>query len=226
MVSAPAAAAINGAKRRSHSGTSLLPFKVCENINAAATGVPNSAPMVPAEAKIVHSIRLTRGNRRAPIATARAILTVMIGCSGPRLTPPARPRINATISPGSAEGGTGAPISGSQAGSGPACPWLKRITNPTAIPVSVNMAMIQKGESWAIPRVPGSRSQSKFCNTEAIFITTIRIRLDAIPIATAGSDNNNMVLARGWSMFYSLCGVRYLVCPACKKASLQLVLKR
>ena len=32
----------------------------------------------------------------------------------------ARPRINATISPGSAEGGTGAPISGSQAGSGPA----------------------------------------------------------------------------------------------------------
>ena len=39
-------------------------------------------------------------------------------------------------------------------------------------------------------------------------------------------DNNNMVLARGWSMFYSLCGVRYLVCPACKKASLQLVLKR
>ncbi|OSL87881.1 hypothetical protein EAZG_02452 [Escherichia coli TA249] len=35
-----------------------------------------------------------------------------------------------------------------------------------------------------------------------------------------------MVLARGWSIFYSLCGVRYLVCPACKKASLQLVLKR
>ncbi len=53
--------------------------------------------------------------------------------------------------------------------------------------VSVNTPMIQRGESSAIPRVPGSRCQSKFCNTEAIFITTIRIRLDAIPIATRGA---------------------------------------
>ena len=47
VVSAPAAAAISGAKSLSQRGTSLLLESVCEKISAAATGVPKSAPMVP-----------------------------------------------------------------------------------------------------------------------------------------------------------------------------------
>ena len=120
MVREPAAAASKGAKSRSQSGTSLLLFSVCEKISAAATGVPNSAPMVPEDARIVQSSALTRGKRREPSATVRAILTTMIGCSGPRLTPPARPTISAAIRPGRAPGLTGAPMSDSVAGSGPA----------------------------------------------------------------------------------------------------------
>ena len=50
VVTAPAAAATSGANSLSHSGVSLLPAGVCEKISAAATGVPNIAPMVPAAA--------------------------------------------------------------------------------------------------------------------------------------------------------------------------------
>lgn len=116
--------AIHGANRRSHMGISLEPLSVCEKISAAATGVPNSAPMVPAEARIVQSNAVIRGNRREPKAAASAIFIVIIGCSGPKLTPPARPMIKARSSPGSADGETGILINGSMAGSGPACPGL------------------------------------------------------------------------------------------------------
>jgi hypothetical protein len=37
-------------------------LRVCEKISAAATGVPNSAPMVPEAARMVQSSELTRGN--------------------------------------------------------------------------------------------------------------------------------------------------------------------
>ncbi|MNC51243.1 hypothetical protein D3C75_1005280 [compost metagenome] len=93
-------------------------------MSAAATGVPNRAPMVPAEARIVQSRVATRGKTREPTATASAIFTAITGCSGPRLTPPARPIISAITSPGRAAAATGAPISGSVAGSGPAWPGL------------------------------------------------------------------------------------------------------
>lgn len=87
-------------------------FKVCENINVVVIGVLNSASMVSVEVKIVYFIRLTRGNRRALMVIVRAILTVMIGCFGFRLTSLVRSRINVTISLGSVEGGIGASISG------------------------------------------------------------------------------------------------------------------
>ena len=188
----------------SQSGTSLLLVSVCEKISAAATGVPKSAPMVPAEARIVQSSAPTRGKMREPRNTARPIFTAIMGCSGPRLTPPARPTINAMINPGSAEGGTGAPISGSSAGSGPAWPGLNRITRPTAIPVNVSIKMIHAEESAVIPSFAGSAVHSRACSTDATFITTMSTRLDATPMMSAGIASNSMVLARGWSMMISL----------------------
>ncbi|SAP53082.1 Uncharacterised protein [Klebsiella oxytoca] len=184
----------------SHRGTSLLPFSVCENINAAATGVPNSAPMVPEAARIVQSRGVMRGNRRLPTAAARAIFTTIIGCSGPRLTPPARPTISAASRPGSALVLTGAPISDSVAGSGPACPGLKRTISPTAMPVPVRIAIVHKGPSALMPTLAGRLVHRIFCKTAAIFIATIKTRLQAIPMTTAGIDNRSMVLARGCSM--------------------------
>lgn len=62
--------------------------------------------MVPEAARMVQSSELTRGNSREPTATASAIFTTIIGCSGPRLTPPARPRISAAES-GQRAGGNG-----------------------------------------------------------------------------------------------------------------------
>ena len=153
---------------------------------------------------MVQSSAPTRGKMREPRKTAIPMFTAMMGCSGPRLTPPARPRINAIISPGSAEGGTGAPISGSSAGSGPACPGLKRITRPTATPVSVSINMIHPGESTLTPSCAGSAVHNIACNTDATFITTMSTRLEATPMISAGIASKSMVLARGWSMMISL----------------------
>ena len=153
---------------------------------------------------MVQSSAPTRGKMREPRKTARPIFTAIIGCSGPRLTPPARPIINAMSSPGSAEGGTGAPISGSCAGSGPAWPGLKRITRPTAIPVNVSITTIQAGESALTPSFVGSAVHNMACSTDATFITTMSTRLEATPIISAGIASNSMVLARGWSMMISL----------------------
>ena len=69
-------------------------------------------------------MRGTFGSRRAPAAATSAILMAVIGFSGPRLTPPARPTISANPSPGRAESGSGMPISDSVAGSGPAWPGI------------------------------------------------------------------------------------------------------
>ncbi len=74
-------------------------------ISAAATGVPNSAPMpVPAEARIVQSNAVIRGNRREPKAAASAIFIVIIGRSGPKLTPPAKADDCCEKQPGKADG--------------------------------------------------------------------------------------------------------------------------
>ena len=153
--------------------------------------------MVPAEARMVQSSAPTRGKMREPRKTARPMFTAIIGCSGPRLTPPARPIISAIISPGNAEGATGAPINGSSAGSGPAWPGLKRITRPTAIPVNVSIPTIQAGESAVTPSPAGSAFHNSVCSTDATFITTIRTRLETTPMMSAGIASNSMVLARG-----------------------------
>ena len=91
MVIDPAPAATNGRNSLSHrapppGAAAITPVK----INAAATGVPNSAPIVAAAAMAMISSAPTFGQRRATSAMARAELMAMMGFSGPRLTPPAR----------------------------------------------------------------------------------------------------------------------------------------
>ncbi len=77
----------------------VIARQVCEKISAAATGVPNIAPMVPAAARMIQSMRGTFGSRRAPAAATSAILMAVIGFSGPRLTPPAGRRSAPTPAP-------------------------------------------------------------------------------------------------------------------------------
>ena len=75
------------------------------NTSAAATGVPNSAPTVAADARSIATCADTCGISRAKIATMIAQLIAMIGFSGPRLTPPARPSRVTSASPGSVRSG-------------------------------------------------------------------------------------------------------------------------
>ena len=86
---------------------------------AAATGVPNSAPTVEAPARSIASWAGTPGISRAKIATTIAELMAMIGFSGPRLTPPARPRRVTSASPGRTFSGSGGPMSSVVTLSGP-----------------------------------------------------------------------------------------------------------
>ncbi|MNC51242.1 hypothetical protein D3C75_1005270 [compost metagenome] len=72
------------------------------------------------------------------------------------------------------------------------------------MPVSVSITIIQTGEAMSIPTLAGSDVHRNACNTEATFMITIRIRLDATPIISAGGANSSIVLARGWSMMNSL----------------------
>ncbi len=82
---------------------------------------------------------------------------------------------------------------------------LKRITNPTAIPVSVNTPMIQGVNPGLSPEFPAvvARANSEY---RGDFHHHNQNKTGRNPNCTAGSDNNNMVLARGWSMFYSYAG--------------------
>jgi hypothetical protein len=58
-----------------------------------------------------------------------------------------------------------------------------------------------------MPKLNGTLDQITCCNMAAIFIVTINTRLEAIPIITAGIDNNSIVLARGCSMKHFLLKV-------------------
>ena len=122
MVSAPAAPAASGPKSRSQSAPGAPPPAASdsERIRAAATGVPKSAPMVPAEASAIHRAAGVRGAIRRPSQKVSAILAAVIGFSGPRLTPPASARTVTTSSPGMTSGGMGGSTSPVVAGSGPA----------------------------------------------------------------------------------------------------------
>ncbi|CAH0277944.1 hypothetical protein SRABI106_03211 [Rahnella aquatilis] len=197
---APAPAASNGAKRRSHNCTSLLVPRVCEKISAAATGVPNNAPIDPAAARITQSVVGTAGNKRDPIAATSAILITVIGCSGPRLTPPASPTISASASPGKALTATGAPIRDSVAGSGPAWPGIYLMMAPTPMPVSVSINSVQLADCVLIFSTAGMFSHSRFCSAPEIIMTNTRTRLDITPIMIAGRAKANMTLVRGWNM--------------------------
>ncbi|SAF28376.1 Uncharacterised protein [Enterobacter cloacae] len=64
--------------------------------------------------------------------------------------------------------------------------------------------MIHPGESVLMPSLTGSAVHKIVCSTAATFMTTMSTRLDATPIISAGTANNSMVLARGWSMMISL----------------------
>lgn len=147
VVSAPAPAAASGANRLSHScPLTRCPASASEITSAAATGVPNSAPMVPASARATQPRRAVLGRTRAPNQTASETFTAMIGFSGPRLGPPASTSAVTSTSPGStASGSTGAsrPV---VAGSGPACPGTFHTTSPTATPVAVSTANIHATE--------------------------------------------------------------------------------
>ena len=88
-------------------------------MSAAATGVPNSAPMVADDASSIDTCADTFGMNRANTATMIATLMAMMGFSGPRLTPPARARSVTTASPGSVRSGSGGATSSVVAESGP-----------------------------------------------------------------------------------------------------------
>lgn len=147
VVMAPAVPAASGAKRLSHSAPFIgRPASASEMTSAAATGVPNRAPIVAASASAGHSAPGSRGSSRRPSVSARATFAMMMGFSGPRLGPPASISMAATSSPGSTPGATGAAVRPSVAGSGPACPGTLHTTSPTRTPVAVSTTSIHTTE--------------------------------------------------------------------------------
>ena len=159
---------------------------VSDSSSAAATGVPNIAPIMPAVASPSHSGAPLFGIARVPSAYARPIPTPMIGFSGPRLTPPASIRINASNRLGSTDSGSGASTSPSVAGSGPAWPGTFHTTRPTATPVSVSTSRIHSGEVPETPSACGMIVHHTSCNPLATALTESRITLEAMPTTRAG----------------------------------------
>ncbi len=156
IVVAAAPAAPTGRNRRSHSeppdrSAARMPVKS----SAAATGVPNRAPTVAAPASSIPSCGDTCGMKRAKIATTIAELIAMIGFSGPRLTPPARPSSVTTASPGSTRSFRGAPMSSVVTLSGPPWPGSTHRAMPTARPVTVSTRMIHHPDG-STPSASGS----------------------------------------------------------------------
>ena len=92
---------------------------------------------------------------------------------------------------------TGAPISDSVAGSGPAWPGIYLINAPTPIPVSVSMNSVQVADCVLTCRTSGMYCHSRFCSAPDIIMTKTRIRLDMTPITIAGRAKASMILARG-----------------------------
>lgn len=164
MVTAPVPAETSG--RNNLSNSAPPDFTEPANpvkISAAATGVPNKAPTVPATVSETVSRPGTRANAR-PIRTVnKAILMALAGFSGPRLTPPANPRTAAAASPGTTAAAGTLSANSDAAESGPACPGAYRAMTPTAKPVSVSVPKIHQGPSPSAPTVCGSRSQISPC---------------------------------------------------------------
>ena len=150
IVIEPAAAATSGPKIRSHRGRGEA-AAISLRASAAATGVPNIAPSVPATASPAQAGTGITGSSRAPSATASPTLIAMIGFSGPRLTPPARVIRTARASPGSTEARSGGAVSSVVAGSGPAGPGTNVTTSPAARPTAVSIPMVQAGDAPSRP---------------------------------------------------------------------------
>ena len=103
VVAAPEAAAASGRNILSQSAPRIdAAARTPVSSSAAATGVPNIAPTVPAIVVSPASGAPRNGAARAARATTTAVLMARIGLSGPRLTPPARAAI---VTTGSARGG-------------------------------------------------------------------------------------------------------------------------
>ena len=127
------------------------------------------------------------GAIRAASHTESPTAIAMIGFSGPRLTPPARPRMSVMATPGSAMSLSGFDTSSVAAGSGPAWPGASHTVTPTAMPVSVRIAMIQKRPSPSTPSASGSVSHNVCSSPCAIQFTLAMSRPESTPITRAGT---------------------------------------
>ncbi len=185
VVTAPAPAATSGPKIRSHSGRRSSDTDSARS-SAAAIGVPNIAPIVPANASPAQARTGTTGSSRRPIRTARLRLSPMIGFSGPRLTPPASVTTMARASPGRTISGCGGSTSPAVAGSGPAWPGTNVRISPVASPAAVSTPKIQIGSAPVSPTATGSRSHRTCSTTPARRDSAIRVTLEPAPTRIAG----------------------------------------
>ncbi len=154
---------------------------------AAATGVPNSAPIVPASASATQPRSPVRGKARRPAHTASETFTAMIGFSGPRLGPPASTNAVASSSPGSTPSGSTGASRPVVAGSGPAWPGAFHTTSPTATPVATSTTNIHRTEYRPTPRASGRVCHRTSCNSSAAALTPSSTRLVTTPTSSAGT---------------------------------------
>lgn len=189
MVTAPAPAAARGANSRSNRGPLCPPrsAKLSVRTSAAATGVANIAPMVPASASATAPGTGTPNRGRQRNHAASATLRAMIGFSGPRLTPPARPRTRASARPGRARSGSGAATSSDVAGSMPACPGAHRTVAPTSSPVTVSTRTVHHVRVLATPQASGSRSHTRCWIHVASSESARSVRALTTPTTRAGT---------------------------------------
>ena len=159
------------------------------NTSAAATGVPKRAPTVAAAARSIATCGDTCGISRAKIATMIAQLIAMIGFSGPRLTPPARPSRVTSARPGSVRSGKGLPMSSVVAESGPPCPGRTCSAMPIASPVTVSTRMIHQPFGSTLS-APGSVSQITFERASANRSRVHRISAETTPTRIAGTASS------------------------------------
>ena len=156
IVTAPAPAASSGRKSRSQSAPSwnMVPTRPV-NTSAAATGVPNRAPMVPAAVITTMSCGETRGQSAWKSATRMPALIPMIAASGPRLTPPPRASTATIVSEGTARSGSGGAIRWIVAESWPPWPGMSHTTRPTRSPMALSTPKIHQREVGSTPRAAG-----------------------------------------------------------------------
>ena len=188
----PAPAATSGRNSLSHRapppGTAAItPVK----ISAAATGVPNSAPIVADAAMAMTSSVPTLGHRRATSAIARA----RVDGDDRVLRPQAHPARQAQrrrrgVRLGSTLTGSGGAVSSVVAESWPPWPGSFQTTSPTAAPVSVSTRKIHQRDPSGTPSAVGARSQTACSISPATWSRDHEISADSTPMITAGTDSS------------------------------------